>query len=602
MTPPVRATIVAQIEHALITDCQGKQSGDRIMALCQSHDDHNPSMSWSVSKHVWKCFACGAGGGWVDLARLLKIELPKLENPIWTEVARWQIKDFDGNVKGTHIRKELPNGEKRFIWVDHNGVSSKDMPLYGSELIPQFSKYDPVYVTEGAGKCDVLRTLGVQVVATVTGAAAVPSKQVLSVLDGLDVHMWPDNDAAGYSHMQRIADVLPEQPLWINWKNAPPKGDAADFVEQGGTNESLTELVGTADLQPAPLHSESIVPNSLSRRDEELGTIPDEPDISFGFLDAEGIIGFDPPPVEWQLGGRLAVAGLGLLASKPKVGKSQFLLGLALATCRGDNFLTWTTRKGPVLVLAFEGRYRDVVNRLTMMGIRPDDEIHLKVGPPPVFDTKEKSIFDDWLEPLINRFQPVLIIIDTLFRMIPDVADANDYSLVNRALAPLEYLARRTGVSILVSHHANKSIANPEDPGQAILGSTAILGGVDTALLMTRRKGTDGSTHGRELSSIQREGESLDPVIITLDSSSGWPMNAGSAEGFAVEAAKQSILDALANSGELGPVDLAKAVGIKNATLLSARSALIDGGKISERSGGGNKKFFYLSEEQGGTK
>ena len=31
-------------------------------ALCPFHDDHNPSMSISEDKQIYKCFVCGAGG------------------------------------------------------------------------------------------------------------------------------------------------------------------------------------------------------------------------------------------------------------------------------------------------------------------------------------------------------------------------------------------------------------------------------------------------------------------------------------------------------------------------------------------------------------
>ena len=591
----MRATIVAQIEHVLITDCQGKQSGDRIMALCPSHDDHNPSMSWSVSKQVWKCFACGAGGGYIDLARLLKIELPKLEKAIETEVGRWLIKDVDGSVIGTHVRKELPNGEKRFIWIDHNGVSSKDMPLYGSELIPQFDRSEPVYVTEGAGKCDELRKLGVQVVASVTGASTTPSRERLSVLDGFDVALWPDNDDPGRSHMRRLAVGLSEEPLWLTWPDAPIKGDAADFVEQGGTSDLLLELHSEATSPPAPLLSENAVPFSLPVGVREEGTASEELDISSGIFDAAGIMRYQAPPVQWQWDDRIPVGGFALVASKPKVGKSQLLLGLALATSRGENFLDWATRQGPVLYLAFEGHIRDVTNRLKLMGLRSEDHLYVRVAPPPVFDGQGKSIFTDWLEPLINEFNPVLVIVDTLFRMLPGVADANDYSLVNRAMSPLEYIARRTEVAIVVSHHANKGNENSDDPGQTILGSTAILGAVDTALVMRRRKGADGATPGRELMSIQREGESLEAIVISLDDS-GWPTNSGRAQDFAVDAAKQRIKDVLIeNEGEeLGAGDLQERTGVKGKTYSNARKALLDSGEIVVHQRGKYKFYSHV--------
>jgi hypothetical protein len=599
-TFPKRATIVEQIEHVLITERNGEASGDRITALCHAHDDHNPSMSWSRSKHVWKCFACSASGGYVDLARQFNIEVPRHQKPAYVEKIRWAIKDVDDQVIAFHIRKERPNDSKDKIipWDRKLDRPLEDMPLYGAHLVKYFDPTEMVFITEGEKASDALRKLGKQVLGTVTGAEGTPSSDVLSVTAGFDVYLWPDKDEPGRAHMKRIAEALPEAPVFINWTEAPPKGDVADFVELGGTEEALAELIGNADLSLPSLPSENVVPFSHPVGVKEEGTTSEKLEISAGVFDAAGILNYQAPPVQWQWGDRITVGGFALLASKPKIGKSQLLLGLALATCRGNNFLDWATRQGPVLYLAFEGHMRDVTNRLKMMGLRSDDQIHLWVDAPPAFDGQDESIFNDWLEPLINLINPVLVIIDTLFRMLPGVADANDYSLVNRAMSPLEYIARRTDVTILVSHHANKGNDNSDDPGQTILGSTAILGAVDTALVMSRRKGAKGASPGRELMSIQREGESLEPIVISLDDS-GWSKNMGQSEIFAVESAKQRIRDVLNEAGgqELAAAELQEKTGIKNKTYGTARQTLVDSGDLLSRTDG-KRKFYSLRDSQ----
>ncbi len=40
----------------------------RHRCLCPFHDDHHPSMSFSVRKNTFRCFVCGAHGGTIDLA------------------------------------------------------------------------------------------------------------------------------------------------------------------------------------------------------------------------------------------------------------------------------------------------------------------------------------------------------------------------------------------------------------------------------------------------------------------------------------------------------------------------------------------------------
>jgi len=38
------------------------KKGKNYVAVCPFHDDHDPSMSISEDKQIYKCFVCGAGG------------------------------------------------------------------------------------------------------------------------------------------------------------------------------------------------------------------------------------------------------------------------------------------------------------------------------------------------------------------------------------------------------------------------------------------------------------------------------------------------------------------------------------------------------------
>ena len=38
------------------------KKGSGYMAICPFHDDHDPSLSVSQSKQIYKCFVCGNGG------------------------------------------------------------------------------------------------------------------------------------------------------------------------------------------------------------------------------------------------------------------------------------------------------------------------------------------------------------------------------------------------------------------------------------------------------------------------------------------------------------------------------------------------------------
>src|SRR5262249_8228775 len=82
----------------------------------------------------------------------------------------------------------------------------------------------------------------------------------------------------------------------------------------------------------------------------------------------------------------------------------------------------------------------------------------------------------------------------------------------SRALEPLIDLSRLSGCHLFCNHHLGKG---DRSGGDAILGSTALFGAVDTALLMKRRENV------RTLETIQRYGDDMAETVITLDPTTG---------------------------------------------------------------------------------
>ena len=66
MSTPDKAAVLARLDlHAFYSEAiqslrtNGK---DEAVGLCPFHDDQKPSFSVNLSKGVWNCFACSAGG------------------------------------------------------------------------------------------------------------------------------------------------------------------------------------------------------------------------------------------------------------------------------------------------------------------------------------------------------------------------------------------------------------------------------------------------------------------------------------------------------------------------------------------------------------
>ena len=100
------------------------------------------------------------------------------------------------------------------MWQQPDGSSGladrsvSELPLYGTEQLPDLKSGRLVVVTEGEKAADALRVLGIPAVGTVTGAAGCPSDDVLATLDSFDVAVWPDADPQGRKHAAKLLHGL----------------------------------------------------------------------------------------------------------------------------------------------------------------------------------------------------------------------------------------------------------------------------------------------------------------------------------------------------------------------------------------------------------
>jgi hypothetical protein len=180
----------------------------------------------------------------------------------------YEVRDQSGALVARHVRIDLAGGGKRVYWEQPSGtmglggIPVASLPLYGIDALGDASE---AIVTEGEKAAAALTSLGIAAVGTVTGAAGLPGDASLTPLLGVaTVVLWPDADDAGRKHMVRIADRLlalgHAHVRVIVWPEAPPRGDAADFVAGGGSADGLRRLIedapvfgqGTGDAEPSP--------------------------------------------------------------------------------------------------------------------------------------------------------------------------------------------------------------------------------------------------------------------------------------------------------------------------------------------------------------
>jgi hypothetical protein len=220
-----------------------------LVALCPAHEDRERSLSVDAGRDgriLVRCFAaCTAP----EIAAALGLEmhdlfadddgveaiLPARERLGQT---RYEIRGVDGTLRAIHVRIPLGGGRKRYIWKRPDGADGldglavEDLPLYNAHRLGEWPEDAMVLAVEGEKAADSLTAAGFCAVGTVTGAAGTPSREVLAALAGRAVVLWPDNDGPGRAHMERIAAILDDVAAVgiVDWPDAPPKGDAADFL------------------------------------------------------------------------------------------------------------------------------------------------------------------------------------------------------------------------------------------------------------------------------------------------------------------------------------------------------------------------------------
>lgn len=260
-----------------------RPSGDGWVARCPAHEDRHASLSVGTGDEGRALVTCHAGCGPEAIVGALGMGMADLYRRIETPVPparraskragggemRYRVRMADGSLSAERIEHvRLDRGDGKRMWWERDGhkglrgVSSTSFALYRIDDVIA-SGAERVVLTEGEKAADALHALGVPAVGSVTGAAAIPCRDALLALSGLDVVLWPDADDPGQQHMGRIAAELVgvarsvarvEPPA-----DAPAGWDAADaapdqarrLIAQARPGETTPASMGPV-IVPAP--------------------------------------------------------------------------------------------------------------------------------------------------------------------------------------------------------------------------------------------------------------------------------------------------------------------------------------------------------------
>jgi len=200
-----------------------------------------------------------------------------------------------------------------------------------------------------------------------------------------------------------------------------------------------------------------------------------------------------PDPV-FAVEGILPV-GLTVLAGKSKVGKSWLCLQLAQSVATGGRFLGVQVKQGKTLYLALEDSPRRIADRAKRQGWpagnRNCDIVHMAAART-LWPLKRANA--EKLAQVIEDQGYSLVVIDTFSRMAQ--GDQNKVDEMTNALAPLQEVANRLQVAVVLVDHHSKANRDEKtlDPVLDVLGSTGKGAVADNLMGLYKHQGVAGAT------------------------------------------------------------------------------------------------------------
>jgi hypothetical protein len=358
-----------------------------------------------------------------------------------------------------------PDGHGGLIW-NLDGV--RRVPYRLPELIEAIAAKKGIVIVEGEKDVEALRALDIAAT-TCSGGAGKWRDEYNQHFKDASVIIIGDNDEPGRNHARNVATALASIAARVRvldlatcWPECPPKGDVSDWLAAGGTREARIELIKQA-------------PNCAE---------PVQASWSKSVFTADALQKMTFPPLNYLLPG-LIPEGLCLFVSRPKLGKSWFVLDLAIATS-ASRFVLGDLKPTPgdVLYLALEDGRRRLQRRLTKLlptfsGTWPPG---LKFATEwPRSDQGGLRDIESWITSSEN---PRLVIVDTLAQFRKMATGKNVYLEDYAALSDLQKLTSKYNVTIIVVHHDRKSGA--DDVFDTVSGSLGLPAAADTIAILKR--------------------------------------------------------------------------------------------------------------------
>ncbi len=490
--------------------------GNQGQGLCPFHDDQNPSLSWSIENGLWTCFSgCGSGNTYQFAERLnlpnptqyieesivdskngrtngyksnttLKmenkqvlevdkmVELEKLKNryrnqvnEISSDIAEWKHKylglDDDGRTVFIYPEaiKHHKSKDGKMPWWE--GQKDKDEKVIGAhcqifaeDSIQRYNKERPLIIYEGEKDWSISSVQGI----TFSGGCGKIPDDISSILVFPTIIIIYDNDVPGKQGAEKLAErIKKESPDTIvkiaQWDESLPKGyDVCDDATKDDIFGEFDKAVVGAEEYTLPVKQKT--------KNDTKG---------FSLMEPNELIKTYTDPPKTIIQNLLVEEGVTIVSGTDGVGKTWFILQMAVCIASGRNFIGWEVNQRPVLLIQFELSSEQLANRLGKYDLNgTENRLHSSVL------SDEDLIFTDaWLKIAKtledNDFTDGVVIVDNLYTSTDkDVSKNQELKPLLKILNQIKNVSRNA--FILVAHH-NKY----EGDKEPILGKNIITGG-----------------------------------------------------------------------------------------------------------------------------
>jgi hypothetical protein len=539
------------------------------------------------------------------------------------------LRDFRGRVIALKVRR--PRMDPKYIYLSTENGPSPGNPCHVPLHAAEHTLNGLVYVTEGEFKADIITQKTGTLCLSSPGVSAWRSvllqlkylrdvKQVLVAFDHRDVvGKKPVRDQVR-AFLTALRDNGYAVGL-VTWANGIKYKGYDDFLaawqsdrkeEKFRHDPRPTEFWGEeafalldelarwqeadaaqADGQKHP-QSDGTAPGAQAKDKADAaaasptppgkGPAKDDPGYSRGVTTRE-LMEMDLPPAKFAVP-ELIPEGLMVLAGKPKLGKSWFALLLALEIAAGGRFLGRQVEQGDVLYLALEDHLRRMKKRIGKLlgGKHGSDHLHLWFK----WRRQDKGGLADLDQWIRSHPKTRMIIVDTWkrFRAPAGNRHGNAYEQDYDTTAPVQELASKYGVTILLVHHTRKpkSGETAQDFLDEINGSYGLSGGVDNGMVLSRaRCQSDAmlSVTGRDI-----EEEQQLPLKWDKDQCL-WSLAKNAATVPLMSEERQEIIDVIDEAGgPLRPLQVASRLGKGRGAVRKLMMAMRDDKELYSVGGG----------------